>query len=438
MLKWLKSKISGSVKTELANALIDPRWWDDIIAPIHSSSGEMVTERTAMQVAAVFASVRVLSNGVSSLPLSLIKKNPRGVRSVASEHPYHKLIHDEPNPDMDACQFWRTIVHHMALRGHGTAFKVNTRSGRTTELRILHPDQVRVKRDDQNRIIFQVSDNGRMREYGWDSILHFPLFSDDGVTGVSPIRQCMNSVGVAMAADRFGASFLKNAMRPSMILETDNVIGGNINNPNRETMIKQMREQFAGAMQTGRPILAEHGMKYKPISINPDEAQFLETREFEVREIARIMGVPPHKIADLADAHHSNIEEQNIDWVNDGLMPYIVTIERGLRRQLLSEREKTLGYFAKFNTNALLRGNMTARSAFYHQQRQDGVLSANEIREMEDMNPQSGNQGDTYWMPVNMADASEPVTRKQVETGGNGNGSQSENSNGNGRMRTNG
>lgn len=349
-------------------------------------SGKSVTDRTAIQHMAVYACVRVLSEAVAQLPLNLYEYTADG-KQKAIRHPLYRLLHDQPNEEMTSFIFRETLMSHLLIYGNAFAQIIRNGRGEVYSLYPLMPDKMQVDRDEQNRLIYRYSRydeaNPNMKELGEiilpaDQVLHIPGLGFDGLVGYSPIAMAKNAIGISLACEEYGASFFANGASPSGILE----------HPGTIKDFEKVRKGWQAAYGSGnahKVAILEEGMKYQPISIPNNEAQFLETRKFQVEEIARLYRVPLHMIGDLEHATFSNIEQQSLEFVKYTLDPWLVRWEQGMQAALLSDTEKEQ-YFIKFNADGLLRGDYASRMQGYATARQNGWLSANDIRELEDMN----------------------------------------------------
>ena len=290
-------------------------------------------------------------------------------------------------------------MSHLLIYGNAYAQIIRNGRGEVLGLYPLMPDKMKVDRDDKNRLIYIYSRydeaNPNMKEQGdiilyADEVLHIPGLGYDGLVGYSPIAMAKNAIGLAVACDEYGASFFANGASPSAVLEHPGVI----KNPER---VREAWQRAYSGSNAHRTCVLEEGMKYTPISIPNNEAQFLETRKFQIEEIARLYRVPLHMIGDLDHATFSNVEHLSLDFVKYSLDPWIVRWEQGLMKALLSDSEKGQ-YFIKFNVDGLLRGDYTSRMQGYATARQNGWMSANDIREMEDMNMIPDEEGGNLYL----------------------------------------
>ena len=339
-----------------------------------------------MQMTAVYSCVRILSEAVAGLPLHLYKYTDSGGKAMALDHPLYHLLHDEPNPEMSSFVFRETLMTHLLLWGNAYAQIIRNGKNEIVALYPLMPNKMSVDRDETGRLYYTYyrgSDEAiKDKEFAVtlqpSDVLHIPGLGFDGLVGYSPIAMAKNSIGISIACEDYAASFFANGASPSGVLEHPGVI----KNPER------LRDAWAkayGGHNSHRVAVLEEGTHYTPISIPNNEAQFLETRKFQVEEIARLYRVPLHMIGDLDRATFSNIEQMSLEFVMYSLDPWIVRWEQALQKALLSDSEKGQ-YFIKFNVDGLLRGDYASRMQGYATARQNGWMSANDIRQLENMN----------------------------------------------------
>ena len=351
-----------------------------------TQAGKRVNDRTAMQIIAVYACVRVLSEAIAQLPLHVYQYTDSGKERVPT-HPLYFLLHDQPNPEMTSFVFRETLMAHLLIYGNAYAQIIRNGRGDVLGLYPLMPDKMKVDRDEKNRLIYIYSRydeaNPNLKEQGdiilyADEILHIPGLGFDGLVGYSPIALAKNAIGISIACEDYGASFFGNNANPSGVLEHPGVI----KNPDK---LRDAWHRAYGGRNAHKVAVLEEGVKFTPISIPNNEAQFLETRKFQIEEIARMYRVPLHMIGDLDHATFSNVEHLSLDFVKYSLDPWIVRWEQGLQKALLSDSEKGR-YFIKFNVDGLLRGDYASRMQGYSIGIQNGFLCPNDVRELEDMN----------------------------------------------------
>ena len=352
----------------------------------NSTSGKTVTERSAMQMTAVYSCVRILAEAIAGLPLQLYKYTDTGGKEKAIEHPLYLLLHDEPNPEMTSFIFRETLMTHLLLWGNAYAQIIRNGKNEVLSLYPLMPNRMTVDRDEHGRLYYsyqmQTDDGADMKQgivvLSPQDVLHIPGLGFDGLVGYSPIAMAKNAIGLAIATEEYGSKFFANGATPGAVLEHP----GLIKDP--EKVRESWNTAFRGSGNANKVAVLEEGMKYTPISIAPEQAQFLETRKFQIDEIARIFRVPPHMIGDLEKSSFNNIEQQSLEFVKYTLDPWVCRWEQAMNRSLLNEKEKS-GYFIKFNVDGLLRGDYQSRMNGYAVGRQNGWLSANDIRELENM-----------------------------------------------------
>lgn len=397
-------KIIDTVAQWIVRRALDTRdstAWRSIGYAAPTAAGITVTNDNALQVSTVFACMRAISEDIAKLPLKIFQDD--GTKRVALYDSYlYQLLKDKPNPCMTAMA-WREMMTASAL-GWGNAYSLIVRgiNGQIVELWPLRPDRVTVRfgASDKSLTYEVVDDNGNRQYYSSYFILHIHGLGSDGMTGYNVIQYARESLGSAKAAEKFGAKFFGNGAHPGAVFK----------HPAQMTdkAYARLKESLSTAY-TGdnahRPIITEEGMDFVKTSFAPEEAQFLETRQFSVSEICRWFRMPPNKVADTTRAQGwSTIEQTNIDYVTDTLMPWLIRWEQAINATLLTQDERNSGYYARHIVDALLRGDTTARYNAYAVGRQWGWLSVNDIREKEDLNPVEN--GDEYLVPLNMIKAS--------------------------------
>lgn len=365
-----------------------------------TTSGKPVNERTAMQTTAVYACVRILAEAIASLPLHVYEYQDDGGKKLVHDHPLYYLLHDEPNPEMTSFVFRETLMSHLLIWGNAYAQIIRDGAGRVLGLYPLLPDKMDVQRDDKENIYYVYSrnsdENPMFKEYGniklkAEDVLHIPGLGFDGLIGYSPIAMAKNAVGMTLACEEYGASFFANGANPGGVLEHPGVL----KDPSK--VRESWNSVYRGVNNAHKIAVLEEGMKYQQIGIPPEEAQFLETRKFQINEIARLYRIPPHMVGDLDKSSFSNIEQQSLEFVKYTLDPWVIRWEQSLQRSLLLPGEKGK-YFIKLNVDGLLRGDYQSRMNGYAVGRQNGWFSANDIREMENMNPIPDEEGGNLYL----------------------------------------
>ena len=388
-----------------------------------TSSGKSVNEYSAMQTTAVYACVRILAETIASLPLQVYRYTPAG-KERYYEHPLYYLLHDEPNPEMSSFVFRETLMSHLLIWGNAYAQIIRNASGRVIALYPLRPDKMQVDRDENGELYYiytkETDENPNIKNYGQvllrrEDVLHIPGLGFDGLVGYSPIALAKNAVGMILACEDYGASFFANGAAPGGVLEHPGVL------KDPAKVRDSWNEVYRGANNAHKVAVLEEGMKYQQIGIPPEEAQFLETRKFQIDEIARLYRIPPHMVGDLEKSSFSNIEQQSLEFVKYTVDPWVIRWEQAMQRSLLSPLDK-VHYFIKLNVDGLLRGDYQSRMTGYSIGRQNGWLCANDIREMEDMNPIPDEDGGNLYLVngsmTKLKDAGAFAATKQQESGG--------------------
>ena len=369
-----------------------------------SLAGKNVNERSAMQMTAVYSCVRILAEAIAGLPLHLYRYKQDGGKERAIDNNLYHLLHDEPNKEMSSFIFRETLMTHLLLWGNAYAQIIRNGKGEVVALYPLMPNKMQVDRDENGELYYiytRSSEEAKTMEgvtvyLTPRDVLHIPGLGFDGLVGYSPIAMAKNAIGLAIATEEYGAKFFANGAAPSGVLEHP----GTIKDPSR--LRENWNSTFGGSANSGKVAVLEEGMKYTPISISPEQAQFLETRKFQIDEIARIFRVPPHMVGDLEKSSFSNIEQQSLEFVKYTLDPWVIRWEQSLSWSLLNEDEKQK-YFFKFNLEGLLRGDYESRMSGYATARQNGWMSANDIRELENMDKRPAEDGgDLYLINGNM------------------------------------
>lgn len=351
-----------------------------------------------MQMTAVYACVRVLSEAVAGLPLNLYKTTETGAEK-ATDHSLYALLHDAPNPEMTSFVFRETLMTHLLLWGNAYAQIIRNGRGEVVALYPLMPSKMSVDRGDTGLIeyTYQTStDEANTKEnktvkLSPRDVLHIPGLGFDGLVGYSPIAMAKNAIGMSIACEEYGATFFANGASPGGVLEHP----GTIKDPER--VRESWTKAFGGSRNANKVAVLEEGMKYSPITLAPEQAQFLETRKFQIDEIARIFRVPPHMIGDLERSTFSNIEQQSLEFVKYTLDPWVSRWEQTLCKSLLSEKERG-DYFIKFNVDGLLRGDYESRMRGYSVGIQNGFMSPNDVRALENLNLIPDEEGGNNYM----------------------------------------
>ena len=345
----------------------------------------------ALTLTAVWCAIRLLAESVSSLPVSVYSKQANGDKLEDSKSPIYNLVKFKPNYYQNKITFFEFIMLSICTEGNSYVQIVRNNSGTPVQLICLSPSNVTVVVNN-NELFYQI-DGGAVLDSS--DVLHFKTITDDGVTGLSPIDQCAKALNWGVSLEEFGSTFFSNGAKPSSILQTDRALS--------DTALQRLKTSFNNnygkLKNSNSTIVLEEGLTFKPISISPEQAQFLSSRQFSIEEVARIFNVPPHMLKDLSKSSFNNIEMQSQEFVTYTLMPYITRIEQEMNLKLFRTNElgKT---FIEFNVNGLLRGDVKSRTDAYKTAITNGYMSINEVRQKENLNSIEG--GDKHFMQMNM------------------------------------
>jgi len=389
----------------------DERFWGASLSQI-TNSGVVFTAEKAETCAAVYRSVRFLSETVAKLPLLLYKRTGDG-RTRDTKHPLYKLLHNKPNQWQTSFEFREMMMGHVLLRGNAYAYKkYNLKTGDISELVPLNPTRVQPILLDSGEMKYEFTNNKGVRiVLPGDDVFHLRGPSPDGVVGISCIAYAKESIGLSLAAEEFGARTFLNDAQPAGSLEHP----GELGEEGLKNLRQSLKENHGGVENARKWLILEEGMKWTKIGMSADDTQFIQTREFQIEEICRWFGVPPHKIGYMKHATFSNIEHQALEFVIDSLLPWLTRWEQAIGARLFDDAERETHY-VEFLVDALLRGDLQSRYQSYAIGRQWGWLSADDVRRLENLDPLPEQQGEKYLIPMNMVDAKrlDEVIDKQV------------------------
>lgn len=406
MFQWLSNLIGK-------RSFNDPRLADILNCSVPTTAGVSVNENTALNLSAVFAAVNVIASTISTLPLLLYQRTQDG-KERAKNHYLYPLLHDAPNSETDKTVFWQTGISHLCLWGNMFAEIERANNGKVTALHIVPPHRISVDRASDGSIVYLVSDeNGGRIQFPADSIFHVVGLSYDGLIGYSPIRLARNSLGLTKATENYGAKFFANSCRPSGAIK----LAQGMNPEAKEDYRRQWADAFAGSDNAGRPLVLTHNADWVNLSMPNDEAQFLDTRRFQIEEISRWYSVPLPFLGDLGRATWSNLPELNRMLLQYCLQPILSKIEQQISSKLLLSGERQF-YFAEFLLDSLLRADAAARMTIGVQGVQNGIFSVNEVRE-RDWNLNSVPGGDIYKNADSgiQSDTANPADKPQQDNG---------------------
>ncbi len=372
-------------------------------ANLRAKAGVDVNNNTAMNFTAVYAAMRIRSENIASLPKVVYEKTSKG-KEVAKSHPVHRLVHYKPNSYMNIFVFWEFVNAY--ADGHGNSYAIIERNavGDPVALWPVHPSYVHVALVNRKKFYKVYGTQGFDGTYSDDEMMHFMLFTKDGLTGVNPIVYNADAISLGMAATKFGQEFFDKGGNIKGALEYEGQMG--------DAEFKKFMQHYENSSRNFGTAFLEYGIKYKQIGISPEAAQMLQTKIFAVQDVARIFNVPPHMLADLSRSTFSNIEHQDIQFVKYSMRPSVKRFETEIESKLFFEDE-TDSFEMKFVLDGLLRGDLKSRGAFYHFGIQDGWLTRNEVREMENKN--RADHLDTFLYPQNLQPADQGNNKNNKE-----------------------
>lgn len=421
-MKKIKIKIPFTKKiVEFRSSLANPQeWLLRLLNGQPSKSGINVTTRDAIKISAVYACVKVIAETVAFLNCSLYRQEQRG-KSKADNLKLYQLLHNLPNPETTAFDFWVMYIVNLLLTGDAFAYIKRDKNSKILEIWNIPTSQVTIYRNTQtNEVFYKVKDELGSTEsvYYPENIMHTRGMRLDRLNNsLSIVELARDSMGLSIALEEYGSRYFANGAQVGGIVEYPSALS--------DIAFARFKDEFyknySGVINSNKVMFLEDGAKFTKVTNNPSESQALEARQFQIIEICRFFNVPPHKIMDLTRATFSNIEQQSIDFVQSCIGPMCARLEQTIYKDLLNESEK-VNIFARFNLNTLLRGDSTARKDFYSTMIQNGVFSPNDVLELEDMNTYEG--GDSRFIngamvPVQLI---EGVYQQKILQGGGNSG----------------
>lgn len=392
-----RDKKPGRVRSALQNWLGVPvglnndSFWQEWFGT--SASGQVVTVDKALQLSAVWSCVRLLSETVSTLPLRLYERRADGGRIAATNHPLYEILTKRPNAEMTPGRFMLMVVASICLRGN--AFVEKKRVGsRIVALDPLLPQYMTVKRLDTGRLEYKYTTKGQSRVIPEADLMHIRGFGLDGVCGMLPVSTGKEIFGAAISAEEAAAKVFAQGMQASGILSSDTAL-----KPDQREQLRASLQAFMGSKNAGKIMVAEAGLKYQGITMNPEAAQMLESRSYGIEEVCRWFRVPPFMVGhmDKQSSWASSVEGQNLQFLTNCLRPLLENIEQEIIRCLLDRDDR---YFAEFAVEGLLRADSQGRASYYNICLQNGWMSRNEVRKLENLPPIPG--GDVYTVQSNL------------------------------------
>jgi HK97 family phage portal protein len=369
-------------------------------------SGVSVDPDKALGLTAAYAAINVIASDVAMLPLKVYQKQAGGGRAVAAMHPVNVLLGTSPDGETTSMRWRQAALGHVLGWGNGYAEIIFDGDGYPVRLPLMDPSGTRPERRPADRqIVYRNGDRAELIPAY--RVLHFAGLGFDGLSGYSPVAKAREAIALGLAAEAFGAGLFGNGSRPSGVLTTPQKLD--------EKAVKNLRTSWEqlhrGPENAGRVAILEQGLDWKSITINPEDAQFLATRQFQVVEVARLFRLPPHKIGDYTQSHLANIEAANLDYLTTTIAPWCESIEQELNRKLFTSGERAAGLYVEHDMRAFMRGDMKARAEYFTKMRDLGVFTPNLISEWENLDP-IGPEGDIRLVPLNMttlANAGKPT-----------------------------
>jgi HK97 family phage portal protein len=352
-----------------------------------AESGEAVTDRSVLGISAAWACVNLLAGTIASLPLMVYRTGSNGERVLARQHPLFRLLHDSPNFDQTAVDFWEFVCASLELQGNAYA-KMERSNGRIVALRPIYPTAISVRRTAAGPLEYSWSSEGRNYRETDSNVLHIRGFGGDPLGGLSTLQFGRNAFGLAQAIDRSAGATFRNGLRPNF-----QVIYQTWLTPEQRAIAEsKVGEKYAGAMNAGKPYIAEGGSKLEALSLTPEDAQMLGSRGFSVEEVCRFFGVPPFMIGhtEKSSSWGTGLEQQTLGFQKFALRRRLKRIEQALQKQLLTPFDRAEGITIEFNLEGLLRGDSAARASFYQSGLANGWMTINEVRALENMPPVEG------------------------------------------------
>jgi HK97 family phage portal protein len=378
------------------------RIFEEISSTRRTASGVSVSPETALECTAVLACVRVLSESLASLPFNVYRRLPGGGKEIAEEQHLHEVIAYQPNSWMTGFEFRELMQSWLLLWGNAYAYIKGGKNGAVTELIPLHPSRMEVKRLTNGKLRYYYREPATLiqptpdpTEYRQDEIFHLRWLSSDGVTGFIPTSLSRDAIGLARATELHSGSFFGHGAQVGTYIETDQ--------PHKPEVLARFKDQWNDAHQgpdkAYKTVVMPFGFHRKQVEVRNDTAQLVETRRFQLAEVARCYRVPQYLIGDLSDVRHSTVEQQAIDFVTFSLLPWCRRWEMACRRDLVVDDKQ---YFCQFDLNSLMAGDYAARSQFIREMANLGALDIDEIRAQIGYNPLPGGVGKKRFIQVNM------------------------------------
>jgi HK97 family phage portal protein len=397
-LVWLADRLTRRGMSRWAT---DPAWGpSSLVAWGQTTAGVNVNPESALSLTTVFACINIIATDVSALPLKVYQRRPDGSRIEIKGIPLVDRLAVSPDGETTSMRWRQAMLGHVLGWGNAYAEIERDNGGRVIGLYLLDPRQVKPERHPATKRLFYRHEG--KKTIPAERMLHVAGLGFDGLKGYSPVEMARQAIGLGIAAERTGGALYGNGAMPKGVLELPGVLKD-------EAAVARLRNNWnavhQGAENAGSVAILEGGAKFTPTAINPEDAQFIATRKFQVEEICRLYRVPQNKVQAMDNAHLANIESSNLDYLMTTLTPWCEAIEQAMNFRLLSEAQRLDGYFVEHQTKALLRGDMRARAEYLTKMRNLGALSVNDICSEEGLNP-IGDEGKLRLVPLNMVSLS--------------------------------
>jgi len=380
-------------------------WMDSQLGGGHSMAGPSVSGSSAVTFAAFYSGVSQISQTIASCRTNVFRRYPDGMSYRWRIHPVYKLLVRRPNPYMDAFRWKERMQYHAIVWGNGYSFIVRDGSDRPAGLILMNPERMREEIEDDGTLVYIYRDlrNDEQR-YNQSQIFHLAGFGFDGVSGYSLIRIHREAIGLGLSQQEFTSRFTNNGTHLGGLLLSKSKLSDEA----QKRLKASFSQMYAGAGNAGKFAVLEEEMDYKPLGMPLEDAQFLESKIFQVQEIARILNISPYKLKDYSHATFSNIEHLGIEYATDTIRPWAERWESAIDTQLFNELEQDYAY-AEFDLSAIQRGDFKTQNEGFSIARNGGWMNGNEIRQKQGLNPVPGRAGEAYWIPKNMDDANNPT-----------------------------
>lgn len=396
LLRW---HLGQKVKQWFNLSLTDPKAWDRTLWNLvgsQSPAGENVTEYTALTYSAIWNAIYQISSTLGSLPLHLMQKTGRNKR-YATEQSLYRVLHTQWNPYMTAKIGRECVMAHVLAWGNGYAEKVRDGYGNIIELWPITPNRIAPMMKD-GELVYEITVGNDKITLKRDKILHIPGPGFDGFVGYSPITLARKNIGWGMAMETYSSNFFSQGTQPGVIVSHPSKLS-----PEGHSNLKSsLTESYSGLGNSHRLMLLQEAMKIEKLGFSPEDSQFLESKQHHITDIARWFNMPPHKLKDMTKSSFNNIEAENASYVIDTILPWAIHIEQIYDTQLITLSQYKQGFYFKYVLEGLLRANSKERAEFYEKMIKNGLMTLNEGREKEDMNPSEQKYADELWMPTGL------------------------------------